>query len=81
MHSSRMRTVRSSSRLLGGVCLSACWDTPLQAWTWTPPGPGHPLGLGLDTPAHVNRMTDRCKNITIPQLRLRTVITLIGTHL
>ena len=25
MHSSRMRTVRSSSR--GGVCLSACWDT------------------------------------------------------
>ena len=38
MHSSRMRTIRSSSRLLrGGVCLSACWDT-------------HPPGLGLDTP-------------------------------
>ena len=32
MHSSRMRTVRSSSRLSrGGLCLSACWDT-------TPPG-------------------------------------------
>ena len=29
MHSSRMRTVRSSSYLLWGVCLSACWDTHL----------------------------------------------------
>ena len=58
MHSSRMRTARSSSRLLGGVCLSACWDTPPgsgpgdlplpgpghpQAWAWTPP-PGHGPG-------------------------------------
>ena len=41
MHSSRMRTVRSSGR---GVCLGACWDTPLprlgldppQAWAWRP---------------------------------------------
>ena len=32
-----MRTVRSSSHLLGGVCLSACWDTPPPG-----PGPGHP---------------------------------------
>ena len=43
MHSSRMRTARSSSRLLGegGVC----WDTAPQ------PGPGHPLsGVGLDPP-------------------------------
>ena len=38
MRSSRMRTARSSSRLLGGVCLSACWDTP------------SPLGVGLETP-------------------------------
>ena len=45
MHSSRMRVARSSSRLLGGVCLSACWDTPPSG-----PGPGHPLGVGLDTP-------------------------------
>ena len=37
MHSSRMRTARSSSRLRGGgVCISACWDTP--------------PGLGLETP-------------------------------
>ena len=43
MHSSRMRTARSSSRLLGGgVCLSACSDTP--------PGLGLdiPLGVGLE---------------------------------
>ena len=32
-----MRTTHSSTRLLGGgVCLSACWDTPPR------PGPGHP---------------------------------------
>ena len=42
MHCSRMHTPRSSSRLLGGVCLSACWDTPPPSWTprvwaWTPP--------------------------------------------
>ena len=48
MHSSRMRTARSSSHLLGagGVCLSACWHTP-------GPGPIHPplpLGVGLETP-------------------------------
>ena len=29
-----MQTAHSCSHLLGGVCLSACWDTP--------PGPGHP---------------------------------------
>ena len=54
MHSSRMRTVRSSSRLLvgGGVCLSACWNTHTHththwawAWAWT-----QPPRLGLDTP-------------------------------
>ena len=47
MHSSRMRTARSSSRPGGGVVLH-------QA----PPGPGNPP---------VNRMTDRCKNIPLPQ--------------
>ena len=43
MHSNRMRTARSSSRLLGGVYLSACWDTP--------------VGLGLDTPRGVGLET------------------------
>ena len=113
MHSSRMRTSRSSSHLLGG--LSQCMlgfnppgpgpgyppvvgldtlpgvglDTPkpdpptspLGLGLDTHPGqtPNLPLGLGLDPPARpqnlpagpgldtpppVNRMTDRCKNIT-----------------
>ena len=44
MHSSRMRTARSSSRHLRpgeGVCLSECWDI-------SPPGcePGDPPGCG-----------------------------------
>ena len=45
MHSSRMRTVSSSSHLLtgGGVCLSACWDLPNL-------GLDTPLSVGLETP-------------------------------
>ena len=38
MHSSRMRTTRSSRHLLGGVCLNACWDIPLGVGLETPPG-------------------------------------------
>ena len=62
MHSSRMCTDYSSSHLLGGVCVSACWDTPPgpgletpRVWTWTPPPttPNLPLGAGLDTPPSV----------------------------
>ena len=49
MHSSRMRTVRCSSRLLGEV--SAQVHAGIH--THTPP---------------VDRMTDRCKNIALPQL-------------
>ena len=60
MHSSRMRTTCSSSHLLmGGVCLCACWDTPLSVGLKTSPrcGPGDPrpdpstspLGVGLET--------------------------------
>ena len=126
MHSSRMRTARSSSRR--GVCLSACWDTPPwvwawrpspQVWAWKPPRPDpstSPLGVGLETllgqtpqlppgcgpgnlqgilgyhlpprellqgmlgyhlqymlgyhpPPPMNRITDTCNNITLPQLR------------
>ena len=55
-----MRTTRSSSHW-GGVCLSACWDTPPGVGLETPPGcgPGDPpqvwawrhtpLGVGLET--------------------------------
>ena len=40
------------------------------------PGPGGYLAPGGYLPRYsprVNRMTDRCKNITLPQLRLRAV--------
>ena len=52
MHSSRMRTVRSSGR---GVCLSACWDTPLPRldlgplWPDLSTSPGYGPG---DPPPH-----------------------------
>ena len=49
MHSSRMRTARSSSRLLGGVCLITCWDTspPITGCGPGDPPPARPLNLPL----------------------------------
>ena len=58
MHSSRMRTARGSSHPRGGVCLSACWDTPRRCRPGNPPmgvGLETPLGVGLETPQ------DTCK--------------------
>ena len=69
MHSSRMRTVCSSGHLLGGVCLGGC----------LPRRECIPACTGADT-TRVDRMTDRCKNITFLQLRLWTVI-MSGLHL
>ena len=50
LHSSRMRTVRSSSRLLGGgVSISVHAGIPPQAWAWRPPSgqtPQPPPGYG-----------------------------------
>ena len=60
MHSSRMRTARSSSRLGGGS-------------TRQPPGAGTPR-IRHPPPSPVNRITDTRKNIPFPQLRLRAVI-------
>ena len=55
-----MRTVRCSGRVcLGGVCPRVVSARRC-------------LSGGVYTPT-VNRITDRCKNITFPQLRLRTV--------
>ena len=54
MHSSRMCTARSSSCLLGGVCLSACWDTPPGCGPGDPPGCGPgPSRCGLETSPQV----------------------------
>ena len=64
MHSSRMRTVRSSSRLLGGgVCPDGCLARGCIA-----------ACTRIDTPLWTEWLTDRCKNIAFPQLRFRTVI-------
>ena len=52
-----MRTVRCSGRL-GGKGVSALGGVCQEAGVHLPP---------------VNKITDRCKNITFPQLRLRTV--------
>ena len=60
MHSSRMRTFCCSGRLGGGVYQ----------------GRGLPREGSVQGDVHlrpVNRITDRCKNITFPQLRLRMV--------
>ena len=46
-------------------------NTPLEQ---TPPGSRHPPGPG--TPP-VNRMTNRCKNITFPQISFAGVKTLV----
>ena len=58
MHSSRMPTVRSRRVSAQGGCLPRVCGVSQHALGQTPP---------------VNRMTDRCKNITFPQLCLRTV--------
>ena len=85
MHSSRMRTARSltvsrsrSIRQGGGMCAT---HTPRHACPLLPhtPPPAmhapchtHPLPHTPPPAMHippVNRITDRCKNITLPQLR------------
>ena len=60
MHSSRMRTACSSSRPGGGVGGSPT-GTPQEEAS---PKRKHPPPRG-STPPLVNRMTNRCKNITL----------------
>ena len=67
MHSSRMLTAHSSGRLwLGGGVHPV-----------TQPHPHHPLLL--HTP--IEWLTDKCKNMTFPKLRFRTVIKLMSTFI
>ena len=67
-HSSRMRTVFSSSRLLGvsaGRCLpGGCLPREVCFI---------PVCTGAGTLLWTEWLTDRCENITFPQLRLRTI--------
>ena len=73
MHSSGMRTARSSGRP-GGLHQTPPWSRPPGAGTHPPeqappkdqtPQSSHPPGSRHPPP--MNRMTDRCKNITLPQ--------------
>ena len=75
MHSSRMRTVRSSSRLSQreSASVQLGYQPPPPPGPSTPPGPGTPQEQpppGADTP---RGQTDTCKNITFAT-SLRTVI-------
>ena len=76
MHSCRMRTVRSSSRLPGDVCLGVCLPRgcvcpeDMSAWgvCICPRGLCLPRGEGcFCRHPPVDRMTDACENITLPQ--------------
>ena len=69
MHSSRMPTVRNSSRLLGGG-LSAPGGVSVPGGGMPAPGGWYPC-TEADPPPH--GQTDRCKNITFAT-SLRTVI-------
>ena len=71
MHSSRMRTVRCSSRLLGGGGLSACHGVCPGGCRVCLPEGGLPAGEGGCLP---RGLPARCEIITIPQLLLRTII-------
>ena len=59
-----------------GICLSTCWDTTRPPSRHPSPRSRHPPGAdippgpdppGSRHPPPVNRMTNRCKNITLPQ--------------
>ena len=81
MHSSRMRTTRALLYGVGGgVSVTdtarhpADRDNPRQRPPWgsdRDPPETHPW---TETHYPMNRITDRCKNITFPQLLLRAVI-------
>ena len=67
LHSSRMLTARaltvSPSMLCTGGWGAWSWRVPGLGGAWS--GTGIPACNEADPP--VNRMTDRCKNITLPQ--------------
>ena len=77
LHSSRMHTTRSLTISPSMLCSGG------GAWSWGLPGPGGdtclvrgvpgPGGGGIpactEADPHVNKITDACENITLPQLR------------
>ena len=76
MHSSRMRTVLCSGRQ--GTCLpEGCLPGGVSARGVSAMEGCLPSAC-WDTPTPMNRMTDGCENITLPELLLRMVITLVS---
>ena len=69
MHSSRMCTARFNGVYPGGCVCPGAVHYP------GPKGRHSPPPQRQTPPPPVNRMTDRCKNITFPQLHLRAVMT------
>ena len=68
MHSSRMRIVRCSGRLLGGGGVSAWGVVSAHGGL-----PGGGVCQTPHTPPRTEFLTHACENITFPQLLLRTV--------
>ena len=76
MHSSRMHTAHFSAHLEGRVSV---WGWGVSARRGCLARGGVCLGgVCLGSVCPLNRITDRCKNITFPQLRFRAVIKEIG---
>ena len=86
MHSSRMRTVCCSGRLMigvfsqGGVCIchgriwpGGCPPRGVSAYGGVCPGGVYPRGGCWGCTPPIGGQTDTCENITFPQLLLRTV--------
>ena len=74
MHSSTMRTVRCSAHLGEGVCLGGCLPGGCVYLGGVCPGGCPPHRRTTGGPPHpMNRITDRCKIITFPQILLRMV--------
>ena len=55
------------------MCVFVSGGVSREISTPPPPGPRGTLPGPRSTPPTVNRITDRCKNITFPQLRLQAV--------
>ena len=75
MYSSKMHTAHFSGRLLHARPPATHGPLPTMH-TPVPHMPSPPCMTPCHAWSHLNRITDRCKNITFLQLRLRTVINL-----
>ena len=71
MHSSRMRTIRSSSHVYPSMHWAGCVYPSMHWVGGVCPGMYPSMHWGRHPTLWREWLTDRCKNITFPQLRLR----------